>query len=99
MPRSYTGVARLTLENGRDMGDVDVQIFDGGPRGWEGTMWTAVREMLQLNPGTDMLPGMLRLPGGRHGRILIHRSSLARGRTISFVGQGDSPLAEEQRRR
>jgi hypothetical protein len=95
--RSYTGVARLILDNGRDMGDIEVQIFDGGRRGWEGTMWTILRHVLEATPGTDMLPALVRLPGGRQGRILIHRATLAEGRTISFVGQGESPLAIEVR--
>lgn len=92
MARSYTGVARLTLEDGRDLGEVNVQIYDLGMRGWEGTMWSPARHIFDQLAYRDMLTCVLRMPGGRHGRIIIQRASVASGRTLSFVGDGDSPL-------
>ena len=99
MTRSYTGVARLLLDSGRDLGEVDVQIYDDGRRGWEGSLWSPARHIFQYLADTDQLVCVLRIPGGRQGRISIHRGSLGRGRTITFVGIGDAPFQEERRYR
>lgn len=99
MARSYTGVARLVTEGGRDIGEVDVQIQDGGRRGWEGSLWTPGRHMLHYLADTDQLTCVLRLPSGRSGRIHIQRGSVAPGRTITFVGIGDPPFGDNRPRR